>query len=257
MHTYSKENLDQLRNDYDRIYERYIDLSLAYLKKDFKAPKAREFAEHGFCRRVNLMAHCIRVVFEKIPPDTTHPLNLEEVLDATVYFQVFRFNVFGCLDNLAHIWVEEMNIKQDNEKKIPDPSVSFFARHKHNQNINKRLSEEFCLYLNSLNPWFQNLKNFRDAIAHRIPVYIPPYCTSDEETEEYLDIGLSANKEDFHKHGEPKSNLESASYFLPIATHSFMENSEQILFHPQMLSDYNIIDKIGRKLLRELDDTAD
>ena len=249
---YSKENLDQLYNDYDRIHERYVDLSLSYLKKDFKTPKAREFAEHGFCRRVNLMAHCIRVVFEKIPPSTTHPLNLEKVLDATIYLQVFRFNVFGCLDNLAHIWVEEMNIKQDNGKKISNLSVSFFARHKQNQNINKCLSEEFGLYLDRLDPWFQNLKNFRDAIAHRIPVYIPPYCTYDE-MEGDLDIESGTNKEDSHKYDEPKCNLGPTAHFLPIATHSFMEDSEQILFHPQMLSDYNIIDEIGRKLLRELD----
>lgn len=253
MPVYSEENLDQLHNDYGRIHERYIDLSLAYLKKDFKVPKAREFAEHGFCRRVTLMTHCIRMIFEQIPPSTTCPLNLEKAFDATIYFQVFRFNVFGCLDNLAHIWVEEMNIKQDNGKKIPDPAVSFFVRHKQNQNINKCLSEEFRLYLNSHDSWFQNLKNFRDAIAHRIPVYIPPYCIYDDETEESSDIESDTNEANFHKYDETKCNLEPTSHFLPIATHSFMEDSEQILFHPQMLSDYNIIDKIGRKLLRELD----
>ena len=35
-------------------------------------------------------------------------------------------------------------------------------------------------------------------------------------------------------------------------THSFTENANRIVFHPQLLADFNTIDELGRKMLEEL-----
>ena len=34
--------------------------------------------------------------------------------DVTIYLQAFLFNAYGCLENLAHIWVLEKNVKREN-----------------------------------------------------------------------------------------------------------------------------------------------
>jgi hypothetical protein len=44
---------------------------------------------------------------------------------------------------------------------------------------------EFRTFIDSRQKWFENLKDFRDSLAHRIPLYIPPFMIRDEDGEEY------------------------------------------------------------------------
>jgi hypothetical protein len=41
--------------------------------------------------------------------------------------------------------------------------------------------------------------------------------------------------------------------FRPWMTHSFEEGAPHVVFHYQLLADYNTVDEFGRKMLQELD----
>jgi hypothetical protein len=49
----------------------------------------------------------LTVVFEKLPPELDEIPERDAVVDATLTTQAFVMNAFGCLDNLAWIWVCE------------------------------------------------------------------------------------------------------------------------------------------------------
>ena len=40
-------------------------------------------------------------------------------------------------------------------------------------------------YLTGLGDWFDHIIDFRDALVHRIPLYIPPYIVSQDNDAKY------------------------------------------------------------------------
>lgn len=41
--------------------------------------------------------------------------------------------------------------------------------------VRDSMTPEFRAYLDTREPWFEQLKDYRDSLAHRIPLYIPPF----------------------------------------------------------------------------------
>ena len=56
---------------------------------------------------------------------------------------------------------------------------------KDNHFVRSSLSTEFQQYLKGADDWFDYLGNFRHALAHRIPLYIPPYTISPDKEAAY------------------------------------------------------------------------
>lgn len=256
---YTKENLAQLAEEHAAVREKRNRIMASYVQADFRNDRACEFATHGFPRRIRLLAHCIESIFEDLPPDTIQPPSNDVILDVTVYLQAFVFNVFGCIDNLALIWVREKGLTKENRAPFRNLEIGFFgAKYKP---VLDSLSDEFSAYLKGLEPWFENLRNFRHALAHRIPPYIPPYYVPDDKLQEYEEIENRINEavrqgeyDEADRLGDEQTIL---ILFRPLATHSFSENANKMLFHPQMIYDFNTVEEIARKLLQELEEPND
>jgi hypothetical protein len=94
-------------------------------------------------------------------------------------------------------------------------------------------------------------------LAHRIPLYIPPFIISPESADQYnkLDADkLDALREyDFQKHAELVATQQSLKFWRPWMTHSFVENSPQVVFHFQLTADFATIAEFGREMLKELE----
>ena len=63
-----------------------------------------------------------------------------------------------------------------------------------NRGYRESFSAEFQAYLQELDAWFGQLENFRHALAHRIPLYIPPYIIDPKNEQAYreLEAGMNA-----------------------------------------------------------------
>ncbi len=85
-------------------------------------------------------------------------------------------NVFGALDNLAWIWVSEKPLKVARRQIGLGPKCEF---------VRASFSDEMRDYLTGLGDWFDHIIDFRDALAHRIPLYIPPYIVSQDNDAKY------------------------------------------------------------------------
>ena len=102
----------------------------------------------------------------------------------------------------------------------------------------------------------EHIKNFRDALAHRIPLYIPPYVVKTSNAHEVTRLDQEANaafsRGDLAEYNRLIDEQRKLGEFRPWMTHSFYEQAPHIVFHPQLISDYGTVDELGTNMLEAL-----
>ncbi len=251
---FSQDDLEKLQEEYLAVFEKCQRLMSSYVTRDYRNSRAQEFARQGFSRRLKTLVRCIDKIFEILPPDRIELPTSEQLSDAAINIQAFVINVFGCTDNLAWIWVREKRLRKNDGSPIPR---SWVGLRKQNEYVRGTFSPKFQVYLEGLNGWFDNLENFRHALAHRIPLYIPPYVVPEDKLAAYRELGKQMteafNRQDIAEHERLSTEQEALATFMPYMTHSFEEEAKNVVFHAQLLADFNTIDELGKNLLEELD----
>ena len=100
---FSYDQLKHLREKYQEISHMHVCLMMDYQNYKFNDKRAKEYAIHGFSRRLGTVVQCIHNIFQMIPPDRINLPNNEELSNAAINLQAFVFNVFGITDNIARI----------------------------------------------------------------------------------------------------------------------------------------------------------
>ncbi|MBF0356385.1 MAG: hypothetical protein HQL43_14220 [Alphaproteobacteria bacterium] len=251
---FNAEIIRGLKSDFFSISRKQEELSLGYLSKNFNHDRAKEFAHHGLLRRLKTIVRCIENIFHLVPPERHEPPSREGLSDAEINLQAFAFNVFGCLDNLAWIYAFESGLKDNNLRPLRDQWVGL---RRENSQIRESLTPDFRSYLESMDSWFDHLQNYRHALAHRIPLYIPPYIVTAENENAFRILGDKMNeaiqKRDYEAWSRLSRAQDALGVFRPWIMHSFREEANPVWFHAQILADFNTIYEIGRKMLEELD----
>ena len=252
--SFSEEDLQNLNDEYLTISGKKTKVLEAYLKRSYNNGRAREYAHYGFSRRLQLIARCIDNIFLILPPDRVDLPTSEERIDANIYLQAFVFNVFGCVDNLAWIWVAEKKLTKGDGSPIPNGWVGL---RKSNTLVCRSFSPKFQKYLNWLDKWFDLQENFRHALAHRIPLYIPPYVITKDKESAYWDFESrksdAFNRGALDEYDRLSVEQDALGVFRPVMTHSFVEEAKSVVFHAQILADFNTIEELGWLMLEELD----
>ena len=250
---FSDDQLEQLNRAYSGVEKKYRSMLEMYAFRPFKNEQAAEFATHGFMRRVKTLARCIHNVYRICPPDRDRKLSTDELSDLTINLQGFVFNVFGCLENLAWVWVKEKDIRNGKGEPLGSLQIGFGGKHRF---VRDSFSEDFRHYLDGLNEWFSQVENFRHALAHRIPLYVPPYVVNENEAAKEKELEQARreaiNRHDFDEYERLADELEGVGKFVPWMTHSFAEKSRQVVFHAQIIADWNTVVEISEKFLAEL-----
>ena len=126
---YTEFDLAQMADATAEWLERADALSTALLLRHFQTQRAHEFVRHGFLRRLNMLQHTHQRIFEHVPPTELNP-GREALMDATVHLHAFFTNVFGAIDNLAHIWVLEAGVVRKNGQPFSKTDIGFSAGQK-------------------------------------------------------------------------------------------------------------------------------
>jgi hypothetical protein len=95
-------------------------------------------------------------------------------------------------------------------------------------------------------------ERFRHALAHRIPLYIPRYAIVNQEAYSDLQAQKEAVVGDPQEFDRLTEEQMKHVQFQPVMVHSLSEKSPRIVFHPQILADFAMVEEIGRKMLVEL-----
>jgi hypothetical protein len=249
---FTPEALKALARDYQGVTEKHAKLMQAFVDREYKEARAKEFAQHGFMRRIKSMARSIANVFTLLPPEYDGVPDSEVRHDAEINIQAFLFNTFAATDNLAWVWVAEKNIKKPDGTDIPYGQVGL-----RKDRVLASFSPDFREYLQSREPWFDHLEEFRHALAHRIPLYIPPYSVDPKDEQAYRELEAAMNdaarRGDFKEYDRAKTEQRKLAFFRPWMTHSYIEKAKIVVFHSQLLADFNTIDEMAWKMLEELE----
>lgn len=170
---YTEEGITKIAEAYAGLRGRCVNLQQRFIEYKFMNAKAREFALHGLSRRLGVLIRCIDNTFRIIPPQMEEVPTSDATQDATIQLQAFIINVSGCLDNLAWIWVVERNILKANGARLSPKEIGLRTP---NVSVRESLPDGFREYLESIADWFAYLESYRHALAHQIPLYIPPYA---------------------------------------------------------------------------------
>ena len=269
MVAFSEEVIKKLNYNYEESFENSYELFKKYTSKSFTNEKAEEFANIGFGSRLRMLARCVHNVYKICPLERIEKPTNEELYDLTINLQSFIFNAYGCLDNLAWIWVKEKEIKSSKGRELPNSKIGLLGKYKNGNDkgeykfkeVRESFSPEFLEYLKTMDDWFEDLENFRHALAHRIPPYVIPYILNKKDKKKQMELidsyMNSIINNDSDKCKKIKNEIKSIGIFAPYLTHSYSEKSHKIIFHGQIIIDLKTIIEIAEKLLNELESPQD
>ncbi len=242
---FSTNVLQTLAENYAGLQERFNALAETYAGFQYQTERGREYATHGYLRRFSTLNRCIERVFELLPPEQDPLPEHDDLIDATICIQAFVMNVFGALDNLAWIWVSEKSLAVPKMKTGLGPKC---------EAVRASFSPEMQDYLSKLDLWFAHIVDFRDALAHRIPLFIPPYCVPDANDAAYmaLDVRKIAAR-DAAEYERIKAEQLELVVFQPVMKHTLKDRKPPVVFHFQLLQDFATVEEIGQKMLGELE----
>jgi hypothetical protein len=248
---FTEQALADLAAEYAAIDAKYEALYERYLTRQYVTDRGKEFGQQGFLRRVQSLKRCIANVYELLPPERDAVPDDDTRHDAELQAQAFVFHTFGAADNLAWIWVSEKDVR-DNGRPLSKGSIGI-----RKEKVRTSFTPEFRAYLDENKPRFDYLENFRHALAHRIPFYIPPYIVTHANEAAYRELAQRMSEAsarfDFAEYRRLKDEQEALTAFRPRMQHSFIEEAHPVVFHCQMLADFNTIDEMANRMLDDLD----
>src|SRR5579862_727420 len=239
---YSDDHLARMADEIVGLERRLRTLQQSYFEYGFKNEQAKEFAHQGLSRRLSTLVRCVRNTFTALPPELEGIPTSNALHDAEIQMQAFIISVFGCLDNMAWIWESERSIIQPNGNPLPPEWIGLRPT---NRTVWQSLSRGLRDYLDGIAPWFDYLEDYRHALAHRIPLYIPPFAVAPGNENRYRELEAEITKRVIA--GEPIGDLRreqnALKFFRPFIVHSWKDPTLMSL-HVQMLVDYRTIEAI-------------
>ena len=154
---FSAERIAELNANQKQVYRQFRDLQERFFLRTYKSQRGEEYAKHGFCRRLDTLVRAVGQVYELLPPQQEEIPDDKNVVDATISIQAFVMNAFGCLENIAWIWLYEKNVRNDNGTEL-DPKEVGLGKKK----LRKALTQQFRDYLDKdeKKKWLGNLIDF-------------------------------------------------------------------------------------------------
>lgn len=251
--SFSKNDIDALNKDHAQFPARIAKLTIEFVTRKYKTDRGREFGQHGFPRRTKILNRCVDNVFRILPPARKSVPSEKERCDAEISIQAFIFNAFAAVDNLAWIWVSEQALTDQKGRPIKNHAIGLMKEH---ELVRGSFSGDFQKTLQSFDPWFEHLQNYRHALAHRIPLYIPPFAIHEKDVEKYHNLEKEKTKalaeSNIDKHKKLSDEQMVLAEFRPYMQHSFSEGAKTVVFHPQLIADLKTIAELADGILAEL-----
>lgn len=256
--TYSKELISNLNEEYFNVRQGLQDLGLKNVVagQEMTDANAKEHLLHGSARRLGVIQKAIENIFTSLPPTANSPLGRDSLYDVQINLHAYVINISGIFDNWAWAFVQRHGLLDQVGGKH---CVGLFK----NRTV-QFLPEILRDYLSTdtLANWQRDyVKEYRDALAHRIPLYIPSAEFTTEEAELYAQ--LEAQKVNLIKRMEwdeldeiydTQENIGRPSF---VFLHSNSDGATNpVLLHPQVLSDGLAVVEFGNLFLEHWNNQA-
>lgn len=240
---YTKELIERLNREWPKVADRLAALMVTTLKEEQKigVEAAAEYLRFGVGRRLSVMRHCLNTVFDLFPPQQVKPLRSEQLNVVQISLQAFVINLSGIFDNFAWAFVlrHDLHLKELADKRGAPDRMKIGMFHPATQTF---LPAELLAWANDpqIKIWQTDyLKSYRDALAHRIPLYIPPSRLTEAEARRFSEIETREIEliegHQFNELDELRAEREALGMSYPIYLET--PNGRKVMLHPQMLCD--------------------
>lgn len=252
--TYTREQCEHFNRECESLSEALQRLELQVVVQGQSldsASRLREHLLHGAARRIGVIRRAVKNIYVLFPPETVRPLDADALADLQINLHAFVMNLSGLYDNWAWAYV----LKHDLEDVIGDRRrIGLFL-----DSTRRKLPANLREYLSSpaIADWHeQYVKSFRDALAHRIPPYIPPAQFTPDEGNLYGDLenekAASIKAHRWQRLDEIYEEQGALGLPCPYFLHAYNEETAPRLFylHPQILSDGAAVVEFGNLFLQ-------
>jgi hypothetical protein len=252
---YDEDSIRRIEAKLREIRSTHAELcrSISGLNSILQNENAKEYLTHGAGRRLTIITRCVSRIFELFPVRSTIHLPDDVLADVTINLHAFLVNVAGIFDNLGWVYVLERDLFGDPKAgKLGRMDVGLL-----NAKTQSYLPANLREYLrsDSLSGWHSRYsKGYRDALAHRIPLYIPPSILNTAQLNEYRDIEAqllairSTDFENLDAYLEVYESLLQRQRTLgapsPFFTQSAREGGRPMMLHAQILSDHMTVGEV-------------
>jgi hypothetical protein len=254
--TYKKQQVADLRKQAGSVAQDLQSLNFEGLRQSqsIVAKDARNHITHGAGRRLEILKSALETIFRVFPPGRRAPLAREKRLQAQIALHAFAINVLGIFDNWAWAFVlrhrlrvavgDHRNIglfKVATQKLLPTPLRDYL--------ISEAISNWYGTYA----------KGYRDALAHRIPLYIPPASWTQDDAKLYTQLESEKveciRTRQWARLDEVWARQDRIGKACPVFLHAFSDspNDRPLMLHPQLLCDGATVVEIGRRFYSSWD----
>ncbi len=256
---YPEELIHKLEDQYDEIVSNLIELQMETTTAGLKQESgpAREHLVHGASRRLGIIRTSLENIYKNFPLRSSIPLERENLTNCEINLHAFVINVAGIFDN----WVWAFVFRHGLEVRIRDRrQVGLFK-----PETQRYFPDQLKSYLaNRITiDWHtEYFKRFRDSLAHRIPLYIPPANFTEQEAELYKQLESAKMPAIMVQNWERLEEIEKLQKTIGKPFFGFMESlneegaSKAVYLHPQILNDALTITEFGNLFLRSWDERA-
>ena len=248
---YDTDSLKRVKEEYEDVAKKHNQLKsrLMHFQSKLMKSDSQVYLTQGVARRLGILVRCIDNIFRIYPVERTKKLLPDELTDLTINLHAFFVNTSGIFDNLGWVFVCEHNLSgKRKDGKLERKDIGLFNK-KTQLHLTKNLRE----YLQStdLQTWYANYsKNYRDALAHRIPLYVPPAILNENEGEKYKKLqdklqtlGLYS-PEGLKHYGDILDQQTQLGEISPFFAHLPTAGGTPVFFHAQVIVDYKTIEEL-------------
>ncbi len=152
-------------------------------REQLKNPRAIQHAAHGVGRRISIIRVNLVHLLRMSARTGQGPLHGDPGHELDTHLNSFYIHLHGLLDNLAWMIAHELSLFGGvSEDEFSDRRKVGLFKNEFQIELNDVATTEF---LQSKNDWHTSTKDWRDPIAHRIPLYAIPCVFSKEEAAEF------------------------------------------------------------------------
>ncbi|MFH0708909.1 MAG: hypothetical protein V2A75_01765 [Pseudomonadota bacterium] len=157
----------------------------------FSNKNAHNYFRHGVIVRLCLIIESRNLLVDLISKKNG---NRTDTTLENIYLNSMYINMIATFDNVAwalqheHNLIEGANENNPQKREIGIYNTKFFEK--------LRIEDEnLHINLKVYKAWYEKLKDFRDPVAHRIPLYCPPISITDaKEFEEYNNLNTKLSE---------------------------------------------------------------
>lgn len=166
----TKRLIDNLRIEFDSSY--------------IQSEKARAYFQYGVMRRLPIIRINLCAIFDIAYSGRISPLDLlGESSCLSMHLHSFFYHCYGALDNAAWAFAYEKGFIMEADDWRSKKSKIGFWKKEYSAWL-KKDHTALCDVISGHQEANKRMKDIRDAIAHRIPLYVPTFITHTQHEEQ-------------------------------------------------------------------------